>query len=129
MIKTEDEFMKTAKFVTITIILLLITTFSITGTVMSQNKDRDPIDAKHYRIIENEYIAQVRKQLEQQGYKNAGITMTRITEADGSREYTVLVHHRRINSLDEAERIQLANDLNRTYFPVEGCGFVYEFLE
>lgn len=121
--------MKTAKFAIVTMILLLITTFSITGTVMSQNKDKDPIDAKHYRMLENQYIAQVREQLKEQGYTNAGITMTRITEADGTRNYTVLIHHRRINSLDETEKVKLTYELGRTYFPVEGCGFSYDFLE
>lgn len=121
--------MKTVKFAIITIVLLLITTFSVTGTVMSQNKDKDPIDAKHYRILENQYIAQVRERLEEQGYKNVGITMTRITEEDGTREYTVLLHHKRINALDEAERGLLVQELCDTYFPIEGCEFSYSFLQ
>ena len=121
--------MKTAKFATITIVLLLITTFSVTGTVMSQNRGKDPIDAKHYRMLENQYIARVREQLEVQGYKNAGITMTRIMEEGGVREYTVLIHHKRINALNENERLLLAKDLGGTWFPVGNCGFEYKFLE
>lgn len=121
--------MKTAKFVTITMILLLITTFSVTGTVMSQSRGKNPIDAQHYRTIENQYIACVREQLEEQGYKNAGITMTKIVELDGEREYTVLIHHKRINTLEEAERLMLAEALGSTHFPIEGCDFSYEFME
>lgn len=121
--------MKTAKFVIITMILLLITTFSVTGTVMSQSRGENPIDAQHYRTIENRYIACVRDRLEEQGYKNAGITMTKIVELDGEREYTVLIHHKRINALEESERLMLAETLGNTYFSVEGCDFAYEFLE
>ena len=121
--------MKTAKFAAITMILLLITTFSVTGTVMSQNRGKDPIDAQHYRMMENQYIACVREQLERQGYKNAGITMTRIMEPDGVREYTVLIHHKRINALEEEERRLLADALGNTRFPAEACEFTYEFLE
>lgn len=121
--------MKTAKFVTITILLFFITTFSVTGTVMSQSRGRNMVDAKHYRALENDYIASVRQQLAGQGYKNAGVTMTKIIENDGRREYTVMLHHKRINALSEGEQRQLAENLGNTWFPVEDCVFVYKFLE
>ena len=121
--------MKTAKFVTITILLLFITTFSITGTVMSQNKNGRTIDTKYFKALEKQYVDQVREELKEQGYVNAGIAMTWITDGEEMREYTIVIHHRKIKKLDVEERNELVNSLMRTDFPVEGCRFNYEFLE
>ena len=121
--------MKTVKFAVVTVTLIFITAFSVTGTVLSQNKNMDIVDAKSRREIENRYIAGIRTELGNQGYKNAGITMTRITDADKAKEYKVLIYHRSLKRLAAKEKQMLINDLRKISFPLENCCFAFEFLE
>ena len=43
-----------------------------------------------------EYEQKAGAYLEEQGYKNSGVTMDRVTEGGRSVEYTVTIHHRKI---------------------------------
>lgn len=121
--------MKTAKFIMITLTLIFITTFSVTGTVLSRSRDLGDIDAQSRRTIENQYVAQIRAQLKQQGYDNAGITMTRVTEENGRNDYQVLIHHRRMNKLSVWEKNILTDYLGETVFPLENSVITFDFLK
>lgn len=50
-------------------------------------------DKAEYQLQEIQLKNEIRECLEDMGYFNSGITMTKVMEADGSRQYTVLVHH------------------------------------
>ena len=54
----------------VTAVLMLICAFFITGTVMSQTKDRVRLDEKYYIRLEEEYLDRVRDTLKQEGYSN-----------------------------------------------------------
>ena len=60
----------------VTAVLMLICAFFITGTVMSQTKDRVRLDEKYYIRLEEEYLDRVRDTLKQEGYSNCGLTLT-----------------------------------------------------
>ena len=57
-------------------------------------------DKTEYQLQEIELKHKIRNCLEEQGYYNSGITITKVMEADGSREYTVLLHHSDLDASD-----------------------------
>ena len=52
----------------------------------------------------------LRDYLAEKGYADSGITMNYVTDEDGTVEYTVTIHHRKIDKLDEEEKIHLAEE-------------------
>ncbi|MDE7404890.1 MAG: hypothetical protein K2M81_07280, partial [Lachnospiraceae bacterium] len=76
-----------------------------------------------------EYVKKIRKLLTERGYCNSGVTMNRVVQEDGSRQYTVTIHHRRIMQLNEEQQKELLDECRMIDFPVEDCIFCYEFLE
>lgn len=114
--------------VIISVILVLVAAFCICGTVLSQSDSRQLIDEKYYRTMEQAYLQEVRTFLEEEGYRNSGVIMTKVIEADGSRSYTVTIHHGRIDRLPEAEKQSLLADCASIAFPVEECTFSHTLL-
>ena len=114
--------------VIISVILVLVAAFCICGTVLSQSDSRHLIDEKSYRAMEQTYLQEVRTFLEEEGYKNSGVMMTKVIESDGSRSYTVIIHHGRIDRLPEDEKQSLLADCAGITFPVEGCTFSHTLL-
>ncbi|MBQ8596502.1 MAG: hypothetical protein IJ409_10545 [Lachnospiraceae bacterium] len=113
----------------LTVILVFISAFCISGTVISQERGKSKVEEKYYRQAEQAYVKEVRSFLNEQGYKNSGVTMTYILAEDGSREYTVTIHHKKINALDESGKYRLMEACRQIVFPVEDCSFFHEFLE
>ena len=114
--------------VIISVILVLVAAFCICGTVLSQSDSQHLIDEKYYRAIEQTYLQEVRTFLEEEGYRNSGVMMTKVIEADGSRSYTVTINHGRIDRLSIAEQQSLLAGCSSIDFPVEGCAFSHTLL-
>ena len=114
--------------VIISVILVLVAAFCICGTVLSQSDSRYLIDEKYYRAMEQTYLQEVKTLLAEEGYRNSGVMMTKVIEADGSRSYTVTIHHGRIDRLPEAEKQSLLADCASIAFPVEECTFSHTLL-
>lgn len=112
-----------------TLALILISAFCISGTVISQEKGRSQVDEKYHRQIEQAYVKEVRSFLDEQGYKNSGVTLTYILSEDEGRTYTVTIHHKKISALDEIGKLQLKRECGEIDFPVENCLIYHEFLE
>ncbi|MDD6492318.1 MAG: hypothetical protein PUG54_08885 [Firmicutes bacterium] len=113
----------------ITIMLVFIIAFCISGTVYSQNQGESRAKAQYYRAIEKEYVSTLRSLLEAEGYHNSGITMNYVTEESGPREYTVIIHHKGIGSLSDEEKDALISQCQRITFPETDCNFYHKFLE
>ena len=113
----------------ISIFLILIIAFCISGTVLSQSSHESKIEEKYYREMENLYVQEIRDLLTDRGYENSGITMTHVIDENGMRTYTVTIHHGRIDRLSETEREELLAQCSEITFPDDGCGFRYEFLK
>ena len=110
-------------------IIVMSVFFSIaTLTVSGQGECDIAMEREYYEALEDAYTLRMRTLLSDKGYHNAGITMTKIYEADGSREYTVQIHHRKIDRLSEGERILLQNELNAICFGDERCQVLHKFL-
>ena len=103
---------KTALFITVTIVFVMMATFCISATVVSQSHISEQAQDEYRKAKEKEYVIALRSYLAQQGYRNSGITLTSVADADGARIYTAIIHHAAIDRLTEKERrdlkIQLA---------------------
>ena len=66
-------------------------------------KESYKISKEQYRVMEEEYLDEVRDILLEKGCKNAGITLTYITDAEENRSYTVTVHHTKLEKMEEQE--------------------------
>ena len=135
------ELRKNLLFAAATIILILITAFSIAGTVMSKGDMTDRELESYYHQVEKELLGRTREQLEELGFRNSGVTLTRVVDAEGNRDYTFTIHHRKIDAMSAEEQVELAemlaagcavgNDtaagkLSGTAFA--NCSFFHEFL-
>lgn len=98
---------KTALFITITIAFVLIATFCISATVASQSHISEQARDEYRKAQEKEYVTVLRNYLAGQGYHNSGISLTSVTDTDGSRTYTATIHHAAIDRLTENERQDL----------------------
>lgn len=90
----------TKSFVLIVVALVIaVVTFITTSiTVTSCKKGAASDNAAYYHQLEQAYVKEARKVMNEQGYFDAGITMTRRMNEDGDRIYTVKVHHNRLNN-------------------------------
>lgn len=119
---------KNLKWILTTIVLILVTAFSIAGTVISKNDFKAGELEQYYLQKEKQLTEDVRDFLNQKGYRNSGVTVTRVLEANGNREYTVTVHHGDIDRMTEGERTVLAGEMGNLTFEDEHCTFSMNFL-
>lgn len=111
----------------LTVLLVLVIIFCIKGTVMSmENPER--VKQNHcYAAWEEEYLESARDLLNREGYTDCGINLTWVAYEDGSREYTVLIHHRKLERLSEEQKGGLRTLLSRGEFQDKTCSFRYDF--
>ena len=64
----------------------------------------------------------------QKGYSNSGITIRWVSDSEGLRVYTVMIHHKKIESLDNNGKKELLHELSATEFEDGSCTFSYEFI-
>ena len=98
---------KTTLFAVTTIILVLITAFFISATVVCESSIDEQAQYQYQKNLEKEYVEELRVYLAGRGYHNSGVTLTSVTEADGSRTYTATIHHASIDRLDQTKRGEL----------------------
>lgn len=110
-------------------LVVVIFLFSVaTLTVKGQGEHDIALERGFYEELEEDYVLRLREMLGNKGYFNAGITMTKIYQEDGSREYTVQIHHKRIDRLSEGEKVILMNELAAVCFGDEQCSILHKFL-
>ena len=117
---------KNCLFLIMTMLLVLIILFCTTETVMSQG--RVSRQKQYYADMEKQYLSDIKNTLNEKGYPQSGITIRWVSDGEGLRSYTVMIHHRKINSLNNNEIEELQKELTVTEFNDESCTFSYEFL-
>lgn len=100
----------------------------ITGSIQSQAADTLRAQEEYYEQLEREYIGQVRSFLDRQGYRNSGVTLSRVVDSEGQRSYTILVHHRAMDQLEDEELAELLGQLEDMGFYAPGCSFTAQQL-
>ena len=126
MTEKGEVFMVRRRFAVLTILLLLVIIFCVKGTVMSKENNERARQNHYYAVLEKEYLMRTQSLLEEEGYRNCGINMRRVTYEDGSREYTVLLHHRKLDRMSSEEKMVLEELLSKKEFRDEACSFRYE---
>lgn len=113
---------KDALFIMATVILVVIISLLFKGTVQGMSKtDSSDSMEKYYISLEKEYVSNVKTRLADAGYANAGVMLTKVILADGNREYTLSINHKKIAEL--GEDIQPITDIVKNVeLPIENMG-------
>lgn len=109
-----------------TAVLILIIVLCIGATVKSES--RDETQRMENRIQEQQLMSDMKQYLNENGYRNSGVTLTYALEEDGSPDYTFTIHHKKINSMSETERGALSAELARACNAVGNYSVSYEYL-
>lgn len=113
-------------FGVVTVLLVLVIVFCVKGTVTSKESDERGKKNRYYAVLEQEYLDRTRQLLDEQGLRGCGINIRWVANMDGSREYTILLHHRKLNRMTEEEKMVLTDILAEMEFQDEACCFLYE---
>lgn len=114
---------KAGIFTAVTVMLILVSAFCITGTVMSHNNKDLEIQEKYYSLAEQQYVDAVRQYMAAQGFRNSGVMLTRVVDTDGTRTYTLTVCHKRLAGLTEVQKENIEEALTKMEFDIPGCRF------
>ncbi len=126
--------MKNTTFIFITAILVSIIAFCIAGTVEGHESGASAAEEAFYKEQEARLLQDTKAYLSELGFSNSGVTLNRIVDAEGKREYTFTIHHSRIDKMDAAGRNDLAQQLaDREVYILdaegaEKCIIHYDFL-
>lgn len=88
---------------------------------------REELNA-YYQQQEKLLVEEIRGYLNEKGYQNSGVMLTRMDLKDGTREYKITVHHGKIDRLEEGEKQELLLELADFTFPADNCTFTQCFL-
>lgn len=110
------------------VVLVLVIAFCITETVISQSNEARCIEEKYYDEMENAYLTELKQLLTEEGYRNSGVTLTRVIDEAGVRSYTVSIHHKLICKMSSGEQEQLVKILGTVTFADASCAFCHKFL-
>ena len=112
-------------FGVLTVLLVLIIVFCVKGTVMSRENDERGRQNHYYAVLEREYLERTRLLLEEEGLRDCGVNFRWIADGNGNREYTILLHHRKLNRMSEQEKSALEDMLSEIEFRDASCSFLY----
>lgn len=93
------------KKIVLLVVIVLVLAFGIGMTAKAAfiKEEGKSIRKEQYHIMEEEYKKEAKMILLEKGCKNAGITLTYVTDAEGNREYVITVHHSRLDKMDAQE--------------------------
>ncbi len=100
-------------------------------------------DERYYQVMEKEYRSGLRNFLDEAGYYNSGINMTKVIspkevakgtanderESQETRTYTVSIYNKKISQLDNVKRSELMSELVKMEVLMNGFDVSYEFME
>lgn len=116
------------KFMAVTIILVLATAYFCVETVKCRSNVELAESEAYYQEKEELLVKETRAFLNEEGFRNSGVMLTKVIEADGSRQYTLTVHHGEIDKMTEEEREILLGKMEHLVFSGEHLSFFHEFL-
>ncbi|MCM1046688.1 MAG: hypothetical protein NC417_14385 [Candidatus Gastranaerophilales bacterium] len=111
-----------------TALLILAVALTFTITACGGSREDGMKTESYYREREQELESVVRNYLNENGYADSGVALTRVVDGEGNRAYTLTIHHRRIDRMEAAERAALAKQIAQFMFAEEGCTFACRFL-
>ncbi len=120
---------KNIGFVMTVLALVTVMVFCWTGVAMSRMRVNAQELEVYYQEMEREMVEDARMLLSERGFVNSGVMLTRVIDQDGSRQYTLTVHHGRISRMCEEDRQLLMEELEQIAFEDENCIFFHKFFE
>ncbi len=120
-------------FIITTLILMGIIVFCTKGIVCG-GKMQDAQKKLWYREREERLLADTKEYLANAGFRDSGVTLTRVVDEGAPKVYTFTIHHRRIDCMEERERESLKSRLESLTDGFTGvtldetCIFEYHFL-
>lgn len=113
---TKTNFIKRYNVLKITGALLMVIAilWCVLG-IKANGAEKADNDKAYYQLQETQLKSKIKAELEELGYNNCGITMTKVMNTDGLREYTVLVHHQYL----DADNQEQMNDVYEVLMAVE----------
>ena len=116
---------KSIVLIVVALVIAVVTFITTSITVTSCKKGAASDNAAYYHQLEQAYVKEARKVMNEQGYFDAGITMTRRMNETGERIYTVKVHHNRLNNASFEKTNELMELLSN--IPFEDGQVLYRF--
>ena len=116
---------KSIVLIVVALVIAVVTFITTSITVTSCKKGAASDNAAYYHQLERAYVKEARKVMNEQGYFDAGITMTRRMNEAGDRIYTVKVHHNRLNNASFEKTNELMELLSN--IPFEDGQVLYRF--
>ena len=116
---------KSIVLIVVALVIAVVTFITTSITVTSCKKGAASDNAAYYHQLEQAYVKEARKVMNEQGYFDAGITMTRRMNEAGDRIYTVKVHHNRLNNASFEKTKELMELLSN--IPFEDGQVLYRF--
>jgi len=92
---------------------------SVAGACVNRERER-----AYDKELEKELVKDVRAFLDEKGYRNSGVMLTRTTYKDGRVEYCLKVHHGLIDQMTESCRQSLLDELSQFEFPKNGYSLI-----
>ena len=96
----------------IAIVMTFILTVLLLNMKVEGNDNVSEARAAYYHEMEERYTEVLESVLYDNGLYDAGINISSVIDVDGSREYTVSIHHRLIGFMSDEEMGHLMSDLN-----------------
>ena len=95
----------------VAVIGLLIIVFVFLVGSKAYAKSVETAVREQREVLESAYISSVKETLQEEGFANSGVNMTKITNEEGEWEYTVIIYHRSVEWMEENDKIELEQTL------------------
>ena len=96
------------------VVLSLVLGIGMSVKAAALKDDCSDFSVKQYDKMEEAYVKEAKMILLEKGCKNAGITLTYITGVDGNREYTITIHHSKLDKMEVRELALLTSRLQES---------------
>lgn len=106
-------------------VLLLSITVLIAAIAGLQSDDGKRTAEAYYVELEREYVKDMKEFLNTAGFQNSGVMLTRTVYEDSRREYHIVIHNGRFDSLSTTEKEELVRELKSIGFMEADCSFIY----
>lgn len=83
--------------------LILVLVLGVTMTVKVSAAGKEQSRSKNRQAVEEEYLEEVKLILLEKGCKNSGVMLNYVTDAEGNLEYTLTLHHARLEKMEKDE--------------------------
>lgn len=100
--------------VLLAVVFILVVGIGMSAKAAVLKDDSRIFGAKQYAVMEEAYVKEIRMILLEKGCKNAGITLTYITDIDGNRDYTITLHHSKLDKMEVREFALLTSRLQES---------------